>query len=169
MSVALRPRLAASNFRHATGFYATPPLPATRLLPLEGSPGRAYAIGPLTAVEHDYKHTLTCAVGGSAPSRPTYTITYPAGSNYGVDQLYVENVTTGNRLTVIRYFTPGDVTVIDCGGETVKVNGVAVEPYGRWPILDPSAAANNSVELHVQARSQPTMTFQADWTARFRS
>lgn len=117
----------------------------------------------------EYKATLTPAPGGNIYNRPVFTITVPHAAAYGITSLWIVNVTAGAAQTIYvdRAYVVDDVLIVDCENLTTRVNGVAVDPGGSFPFLDPREGATNTVELHVLATSLPTLTFKADWTPRF--
>jgi len=117
-----------------------------------------------------FLYTLTPTVGGTAPSRPVYTLTLPA-TDYTIQQVYVVNATVAptKRLTITRAFLPGDVISIDCDSYEVTVNGAAVDFSGTFPLLDPRAGSTNAINFYALAADTPTLTPAIAWTPRYLS
>lgn len=114
-------------------------------------------------------YALMPTVGGTAPSRPVFIITYPLGPDYGLTQLRIVNasLSPSPQITVIRTFSPGDVLIIDCDELSVEVNSTPVDFFGAFPLLDPRVGATNAINLYAWAASAPTLTPEIDWTPRF--
>ena len=117
-----------------------------------------------------FVYTLTPTVGGTAPSRPVYTLTLPA-TDYTIQQIYIVNSSQNpdQQITITRTFLPGDVIVIDCDSFSVTVNGAAADFDGQFPLLDPRLGTTNTISFYAVAADTPTLTPRIDWTSRYLS
>lgn len=109
-------------------------------------------------------------VGGNAPSRPLYTLTYPAGSDYTITEIKIANLSLPSAPTIdiVYAFTPGQALLVDCVASTAKIAGALVDYAGTFPLLDPRVGVN-IIQFQVYAAAKPSLTPQIDWTARWAS
>lgn len=75
---------------------------------------------------------------GSADRQlPIITITYTAVTGGTGASVIVGNGTTGQQITVNRDWVAGDILVINCQEQSVKVNGTDVDFTGAFPGFEP--------------------------------
>ena len=115
-----------------------------------------------------FVYSLTPTIGGTAPSRPVYTLTLPA-TDYSIQQVYIINSSADpdQQIMIRRTFRPGDVIVINCDTFAVTVNGEAADFDGVFPLLDPRLGTTNTIDFYAIAADTPILTPQIDWTKRW--
>jgi len=77
----------------------------------------------------DYAGSITCL--GSAAPRPTLTLT--VNTQTALSVVRISNDTTVQYLQINRTFVNGDVIIVDCDAQTVKINGTLVDYVGVIP------------------------------------
>lgn len=93
--------------------------------------GQATAVTTQNYTGKTADYTGSLAFTGSAAPRPVLTITVT--SQTALSQVKFSNDTTVQFLTVSRTFANGDVLVIDCDAQTVKLNGTIIDYSGVIP------------------------------------
>ena len=86
------------------------------------------------------------SITGTYKAKPTITITINTETD--MTAFKWDNVTTGDWIQVSATFSNGDVVVIDCEDETVKLNGTDQDFTGVFPNFD---SGSNSLILTVTA------------------
>jgi len=68
---------------------------------------------------------------GSARPLPKIKLTVTSETN--LSQIEFQNTTTGDKITIIKDFTAGDILIIDCDELSVTLNGVEIDYQGVFP------------------------------------
>jgi len=125
--------------------------------------------GSIAAGEYAGTFNLPTAPA-TAPCEPAYTLTIGT-ADYGITSLWLVNtsVSPDRKLIVNQSFAGAGTVVINSNTYAVTVNGSAAQDTeGAFPPLDPSAGGtSNEFEIHAKATAQPTIAYDASWTARY--
>jgi hypothetical protein len=80
----------------------------------------------------------TFSMIGSYPARPIITITITAASSLTV----INFTNNGDKITITKTLSPGDVIVINCDNKKVTYNGLEIDYDGIFPRCVIGVAAN---------------------------
>jgi len=84
-------------------------------------------------------HILATMFGGSAPSKPLIRITLNSFTGSGERTMTFFNSLNGQSLTITKTdWAPGDIVMLDCKRKIARVNDVAVDYNGVFPVFRPN-------------------------------
>jgi hypothetical protein len=101
--------------------------------------------------------SLTVPISGSVPAYPTLTIYFDAVNTVSVVQ--IENITTGDIMTITRSFAASSTLIINCNTLSVTYNAADQDYSGIFPDF---VLGNNVIEATVTGTS-----FQLDLTVSY--
>lgn len=88
--------------------------------------------------------TKVFTMGGSFPAFPIISLDFTAGSN--VTAVKIENVTTGEFMTVTRNFSDAEILIVDCNNMTVQISSANIDFTGVFPEF---VVGSNTVRITV--------------------
>ena len=107
--------------------------------------------------------TKTPSITGTYKAKPVITITVVSETN--MTKIKFDDTTTGDWKQVSRSFNAGNILVIDCEKETVKLGGVSENFVGVFPQL--SGGETNNITITVSDTGAFNITVNVVYTANY--
>lgn len=119
-----------------------------------------------------YKKSINVPTAGNMYTWPSFTIAVPAGGPYGMTEIWIFNVTTGQSMIIARTFAASQSYTFDMDAQTYFWTNASPLPVpvnytGQRVYLTP-ATTPNVIEIYARATSTPTLNVTIAYRSRFR-